>query len=120
MTAATYNITIEQGASWPDRFIDDEPWLTVTDDVGDIINLSGYSAEMVFSENYDAAPFITLNTDDGGIVIDGANGGIQPEISAVDTAQINVFHGVYELKIITPDGLTVRLLNGAFQVSRGF
>jgi len=120
MTAAIYNITIEQGASWPDRFIDDAPWLTLTDDDGVIIPLTGYTAVMAFAADNDSAPFKTLTTENGGISIDGAGGSIDPDISGADTLAMTVYRGVYGLKLISPAGGSIRVLKGSFSVDRGF
>ena len=61
MTAARYPIRIEQGATW--RTV-----LTVKDDTGQPVDLTGYTGRMQIREDYDAATVLgELSTANGGV-----------------------------------------------------
>ena len=118
MTAGTYPIIIEQGATWPDYEEPGEPFFTWLDDLGEPIDLTGWTGEMVFKANYSADPFITLTTENGGLVFGGASGTIDPFLSDEETSALTVLKGIYNLKLFTPSGSAVRLLEGPVTVSR--
>lgn len=102
--------------------------MTVTDDpdtpatgdisIGQIVDLTGYTARMQIRLNKSAsATIIELTTENGRIVIDGTNGLITATLVSSDTAALDFNRGVYDLEIIT--GSTVeRLLEGNVTLSK--
>ena len=63
-----------------------------------------------------ATPLITLTTENGRISLNGASGLINLSISAADTAAITS-SGVYDLEIISSNGLVSRVIQGTFTLS---
>ena len=103
MTAATYDLVIDQGS---DFAID----LTITE-AGTAKNLSGYAgrAQMRTSHtNSSVAASFTVN------VINAANGTMKMELSASTTAGIAAVRYVYDLEIHTSGDATVkRIIQGS-------
>lgn len=84
-----------------------------SDEHGNITNLSGYTARMeirteyptTLSEAGDADVLVRLDTDNGGIVIDGPKGQLHIVIEAAVTATFpEASSYVYEPELITPSG----------------
>lgn len=79
-------------------------------------DLTGYKGELMVREDItDAIPQVTLNSLNGGIAI--ANGTITLRIEASATEAFIFDSGVYDLKLIAPDGTAVRLIEGKVKVS---
>ena len=111
MTAGTYDITIEQGATYSQVF-------TWKDANGASINLTGYTARMQARESVDTATtFIALTTENGGIALGGAAGTVGLTMIATATAALSIFNGVYDLELISGAGVVTRLLEGSLTVS---
>ena len=102
-----YDFTIYQGATFSQSIA----W---QDENGTPINVTGSAARMQMRASQDeAAPFITLTTENGGIALGGAAGTVTLTISAADTSTLTATGGVYDLEIISPGGIVTRLLQGA-------
>jgi hypothetical protein len=111
MTAGTYDITIEQGATYSQVF-------TWKNSAGTAINVTGYTARMQARESVDtASTFIALTTENGGIALGGAAGTITLAMTATATAALSVFSGFYDLELISGSGIVTRLLQGSLTVS---
>lgn len=115
MAAAHWKIIVEQGSTW-------RVALTVYDESGAPVDLTGYTARMQVRETLDAAePLLTLTTPEtspGGITIDGPAGRLTLLIAdEMSTAWAWTF-GVYDLELASPDGDVDRLLKGEFEVDR--
>lgn len=119
MTAATYNLFIEQYATFIRIFI----WKTTTCGCSTVgaspgpVDLTGYTANLQirpFAGSttilYDASPDITLG---------GVTGAIFLEIPAVDTATFTWFNGFYDLILTNSGGVVTRLLQGSVTISAG-
>jgi len=65
-------------------------------------------------ENEDV--LIELSTEDGSIVVDGANGGITLTITASDTEDLPSGEWVYDLFVTLPSNAIMRFLAGSFEV----
>ncbi len=121
MTAATYNITAEQGATWQPV-----PWI-YRDSNDALVNLTGYTARMHVRESYAAASALfTLTTENGGLTLGGAAGTIAPLISATSMATVDVPNTpgtpparelVYDLELVSGTVVT-RLMQGKFTITR--
>ena len=111
MTAAIYNATIDQGATFQ---------LTVVykDDAGLPINLTGYTAALQVRQNYyDTTALLTLTSPSAGIVITGATGTIAITMTDVQTGSLDEGFYVYDLEISSSGGTVTRLIQGQFTVS---
>lgn len=108
--AATYGLTIDQGATYSQTLTWKNPSKVP-------INLSGYTARMqIRGKRTSQSVSFSLTTENGGITLGDADGTIDLYISATDSASLAVGTYVYDLELITPSGSVVRLLMGNFVV----
>ena len=110
MTPGKYNILCPQGTTLIKRMtysIDDLP-----------VDLTGFTARMQVRETYNADNFILeLTTENGGIVLGDANGTIEITISHATTSLIRPKEYVYDLEIVSPLDVVLRLIEGRFIVT---
>ena len=112
MTAGTYTITIEQGATFSLP-------ITWKDQLGNAVNLTGYTARLQVREEVESAtPFLTLTTENGGIALGGAAGTITLTVTATATAALTASKGVYDLELISGGGVITRLLEGLVVIKK--
>lgn len=118
MNAGTYNLCINQGATFAKTFI----WTTKRccgcGTVGvssGPVDLTGYTAQMQIRAFplatdvlYDASP---------DLVLGGVDGVIQLSIPAADTENFTWWKGVYDLLLTDSSGIATRLLSGSVDVS---
>lgn len=108
MSAATYDTTIEQGATWT---------RTITWQTGSTpspVNLTGYTARM--SLKGPSLPVFSLTTENGRITLGGSAGTVTLLISAADTAGMSPVDYKYDLELVT-GSVVFRLLEGVLSVS---
>lgn len=120
MSAGTYNIVAEQGATYSKLF-------TLTNSAGDLIDLTGYTARLHVREAYSGeVKLLELTTENGGITLGGAAGTLALLATATQMAAIVVpdlpgtppkRSAVYDLELITGSTIT-RLLQGKFDITR--
>ena len=111
MSATTYDILIEQGATYGQ--------LVTYKESGVAVNLTGYTARMqVRSTLESASTVVELTTANGRIALGGAAGTISLTISATDTAALTAGRGVYDLELVSGSGIVTRLLQGVATISR--
>ena len=107
--AATYGFTADKGATFTQVI----KW---KDANKNLINLSGYTAEMVIREKTTATNVVlTLSTTNGRISLGGADGTVTLTVSASDM-DINAGQYTYTLELTSASGEVTRLLMGAFVV----
>jgi hypothetical protein len=107
--AATYGFTADKGATFTQVI----KW---KDANNNLINLTGYSAEMVIREKTTATNIVlTLSTSNGRIALGGAEGTITLSVSASDM-DIAPNQYTYTLELTSSTGEVTRLLLGAFIV----
>lgn len=120
MSAAIYNVTVEQGADWRLLFV----W---KNQANIPYNLAGYSARMQVRETFDAKTVLfNLTTANGRISLGGSNGTVEitipAEMSQGVTAKRSALswqdgkQGVtfeYDLELTAPTEKVTRLLQGA-------
>jgi hypothetical protein len=117
MTAAVYDITIEQGATF--KLV-----LTWKDDAGALMDLTGYTARMQVRPSIADTnpPLLNLTTENGAITLGGATGLVTVIAAAALTTAITNKKGVYDLELVDATGFVTRLLQGAvafnFEVTR--
>jgi hypothetical protein len=112
MSAGKLDITIEQGATF-------RKTLTWQDSAGAPIDLTGFTARMMIRQQLkDAAPLITLTTENGGITLGGVAGTIALYISDTDTEAMTIQKGVYDLELEAGgSGDVTRLVEGKVTMS---
>ena len=111
MAATTYDILIEQGATYSQ--------VVTYKESGVAVNLTGYTARMqVRSTLESATTVVELTTANGRITLGGAAGTITLTISATDTASLTAGRGVYDLELVSGSGIVTRLLQGVATISR--
>lgn len=111
MAATTYDLLIEQGATFSQ--------LVTYKESGVAVNLTGYTARMqVRSTLESASTVVELTTANGRIALGGAAGTITLTISATDTAALTAGRGVYDLELVSGSGIVTRLLQGVATISR--
>ena len=120
MSAGTFNIVAEQGATYNKLF-------TLTNSAGDLIDLTGYTARLQVREKYSSeTKLLDLTTENGGITLGGAAGTVAVLATATQMAAISVpdtggtppkRSAVYDLELISGSTVT-RLLQGKFDITR--
>ena len=111
MAATTYDLLIEQGATFSQ--------LVTYKESGVAVNLTGYTARMqVRSTLESATSVVELTTANGRIALGGAAGTITLTISATDSAALTAGRGVYDLELVSGSGIVTRLLQGVATISR--
>lgn len=115
MAAGKYNFTIEQGAKF-------SRVLTWKDSAGNLINLTGYTAEMIIkSDKPRPQQVIALSTTPdehgNGITLGGADGTITILIKTVTTTEMKFTEGDYNLDLTDASAEVTRLLEGAVSLS---
>lgn len=112
MSAAKLKLAIEQGATFRKVLT----WKAGTPAVP--VNLTGCTARMqIRKEIANATPYVTLTTENGGIVLGGAAGTIELIITPTATAAITWASGVYDLEIVFSPTEVRRLVYGPVTVS---
>ena len=111
MSAAVYNLVIEQGATFQ--------WeITWRDESEDVIPLSGYVARMQVRDRGTQAVILDLTIDNGRVVMDTVNNKIMLEVDASDTADLDFTSAVYDLEVESAGGVVRRLLKGKVTLDR--
>jgi hypothetical protein len=111
MTAATYDITIEQGATFRLNLV----W---RDADNNPVDLTGYVARMQVRSSYsDPEVQLNLSTENGAIVLGDTLGTITITGSATSTDDIKVRAGVYDVEVQASDGTVTRLVQGKVRIS---
>jgi hypothetical protein len=110
MAAGTYNITLEQGATFAVQLL----W---QDENATPINLTGFTAEMQIRKSSKADIALITLTDTAGLTLGGSAGTIDVLISASETAALpSDFIGVYDLEINSGSEI-IRLIEGQVVVN---
>jgi hypothetical protein len=111
MAATTYDILIEQGATYSQ--------VITYKDNGVAVNLTGYTARMQVRATLESAStLVELTTANSRIALGGTAGTITLTISATDTAALTSGRGVYDLELVSGSGIVTRLLQGVATISR--
>lgn len=111
MTAAIYNFTIEQGATFQRDFV-------YQDAQNNPINLTGYSARMQVRQKKDSDQiFIDATTQNGKLVVTPLTGKVSLNLSASETSALKFESAVYDLEL-EANGVVTRLLEGTINLSK--
>jgi len=109
MPANIYDIICEQGSTFV-RVV------TYKDASGNTVDLSAYTARMKVRSSRGADGAVLSLTESQGIDLQ-ANGEIEITIPAAATTKVAAGNYRYDLEIVAPSGLVVRVIEGAFKVS---
>jgi hypothetical protein len=111
MTAATHNITIEQGATFRLSLI----W---KDSNNTPINLTGYTARMQVRRKYsEPTTLLNFTTENGAIVLGGSAGTIEVTGLATLTDDLPIKPAVYDLELVSGSGFVTRLIEGSVTIT---
>jgi hypothetical protein len=127
VTAAAYDIQLEQGETWT------PVWTLNWPGNGTAFNLTGYTAHMQIRSSYSAGTtLLDLHSNTGGIVLGGVAGTLQPMITAALSAGLlsgpvpvsrilngrGVYQlGVYDVKITDPSGDVSVIIGGTVWIT---
>jgi len=122
MRAGNYNITCEQGSTFV-RTIELETPDIEADPTGNTfipLSLENYTARMQVRRTMESENFLLeLTTENGNLTInplEEQTNVIQIDVSASVTASVE-HSGVYDIEIISNDGIVSRILQGIFTLS---
>lgn len=101
----------EQGATFRRR-------ITLLDDDGAPINLSGYVVRMQVRNAKTNVQVIELTTENGRITVNATEGRMLLDVGASVTAALPVGIYLYDLELVASANSVMRLLEGKFQVTR--
>ena len=106
--AAYSELFVEQYADYTTK-------INVDDLQGDAINLTGYSASAQARKSYYSTTAYNFNTS----ISDAAKGEITISMPSANTANMSPGRYVYDLKIVDPDEVVTRVVEGIVVVSPG-
>ena len=109
MPAVNYDLTIEQGATFCQKFV----W---KDEEGTAMDLSQFAARMQIRSGCKDDTVLVSLISGNGIVL-GADGSILIEIDAVATSALPIAKGRYDLELVATDDKVTRLVQGNVVVS---
>jgi hypothetical protein len=104
------NLTFSQGATWKLN-------ITYTNDTGNPVNLTNYTARMQARSTYDASTAALSLTNGSGITLGGTAGTIGLLVGATVTAAIGAAQYVYDLELVSASGEVTRLIEGTLIVT---
>lgn len=77
------------------------------------VDMAGFTARMSVKDKVGGTEIISLTTENNRLVIDNTAKTITMTITATETAAITAKKGVYDLELVSPDGVVSGLLSGA-------
>lgn len=123
MAAGVFDLTIEQGATFRRTVIWRDPNVNPTT-LGPVKDLTGCTALMeirnVIADRADSVVLLTLSTENGGIVITGAQGRLDIHATGVQTRALIAKKGVYDLYVFYAGDLDdpIKILKGAVAIDK--
>lgn len=117
MTAATFDLTIDQGATYTLGMVYRGPNVLVSDVIvqGDPIDITGCTARMQIRQSFGTTAIIT-STDQDDITIGTTDGRIDLVLPEEKTILLTTKRARYDFYITFPDGTVRRLLEGKVTV----
>ena len=107
MAAANYNLVIEKGTTFKQRFI----WKQKA--TGEPVNLTGYTAKMqIRPSEKNNKIIIELSTGNSRILLTEAEGIIDLILEDEETVSVVETEGVYDLLLMASNGDVVKLVRG--------
>lgn len=112
MSAAQYDFTIEQGATFHLRF-------TWEDSNGAPINLTEFKARMQARKSFNAPEvLIDASTENGLITLNAAAGEVNIDLPESVTSGFSWPQAVYDLELVASNDVVTRLVQGSITISR--
>lgn len=114
MSAATTDLTIEQGSTWTHAFIVNQPAEAGTP-IESLVpaDLTGYTARMQVRKHVESPHILLeLTTGNGRITVTPLTGRIDLIVDAVTTSALNFTTAVYDVEIVSTGGIVTRLVRG--------
>ena len=99
------NLVVDQGATF-------ETVLTLTQDNGDLIDLTGYTGSAQLKKHYTSS-----NGTSFSVALGGANGTVTLGMSANATANVVSGRYVYDVELTDSGGVITRLIEGIVTVT---
>lgn len=110
-TAGIYNMSMDQGATFARQF-------TWKNKLKNPVDLTGYTARMQIRPTKMSEDIIlSLTTENGRIVLGDDEGTINLSVSASITASLTPDKYFYDIELVSPGGVVVRLLKGSIKVN---
>jgi hypothetical protein len=109
MTAATYNLTCEQGSTFVKKF-------TITTSAGAARDLSAHAARMQVRPDVESTTKLLDLTSSAGDITLNSSGVIEVTVSAANTAALSQ-GGVYDVEIEL-SSVVERIIEGDFNLSK--
>ena len=119
MSAARYDFTAENNGSACEQNASFGPVLTWTDQAGDPVDLTHYTAKLQVRAAAGADVVLELSTDNGKITLGGLAGTITLVLTPAQTAALTAGTYVYDLLVKDSSGVVTRLLEGEFEIKPG-
>ena len=109
MAAGTYNLSIEQGASW-------QLQLDVDSSAGIDMDITGYTfASKLAKSHYDESPVSMTST-----IINTSTGTFNLNLTPEQTAALDpAIEYIYDVEMTSPTGIVTRLIQGRATISAG-
>lgn len=82
------------------------------------VDLTGFTARMTIRNKVGGTELLSLTTENNRITIDTVNKKITLTLSATDTAAITWTRAVYDLEMVSADGVVTALLSGDISVTK--
>jgi hypothetical protein len=99
------NLVVDQGATF-------ETVLTLTQDNGDLIDLTGYTGTAQLRKHYTSS-----NSTSFTVTLGGANGTVTLGMSANTTANVVAGRYVYDVELVDSGSVATRLIEGIVTVT---
>lgn len=109
MSAVPINLVIEQGTNYYSTF-------TVTNEDGTPLNLSGYTGTCLMKKSHTSS---TTPISLAFGFVSRSNGKISVAMTVSETTALKAKRYVYEIKLISPNGITTRVIEGLAEVTPG-
>jgi len=107
-----YKITIIQGETW-------KLTMTLTNDDGTVIDLTGYQIKMQIRKDYNDVLYQELSSNDSTIDLSDASQGIVYfNLDSTQTAGYDFDIAYYDIKFISTDDIVRYYIKGAVQLNR--
>jgi hypothetical protein len=99
------NLIVDQGTDYSTT-------INLTDADGDIVSLTGYTANGQIRKTYSSSNAISF-----GIVLESSNGIVQLSLTDAQTANLVSGRYVYDVIVVSPSNITSRIVEGIVTVT---
>lgn len=99
------NLVVDQGSTF-------ETVLTLTEDDGDLVDLTGYTGSAQFRKHYTSS-----NATSFTVTLGGANGTVTLGLSSNTTANVVAGRYVYDVELVDSGNIATRLIEGILTIT---